>query len=34
MHQGYDQKADIIIMGITCIHHLASPAYIEVLTER
>lgn len=32
MHQGYDQEAEIIMMEITCVHHLAVLAFIEVVT--
>lgn len=32
MRQGYDQQAEIIMMEITCVHHFASQAFIEVVT--
>lgn len=32
VHQGYDQEAEIIMMEITCVHHLSALAFIEVVT--
>lgn len=32
MHQGYDQRAAITMMEITCVHHFAAQAFIEAVT--